>query len=74
MAIFSLIPFWKSNSRWRILAQFHKKTTNSTVILSQIWGSTQNKMLKAIFLMSFIFTNVFLLFLKPDQEKTKGII
>ncbi len=46
---------------------------SSTVILSQKGGgSTQNKLLKAIFLMSFIYTNVFLLCVKPTQEKIKG--
>ncbi len=41
-------------------------------ILSQKGGSTQNKLLKAILLMSFIYTYVLLLCVKPAQEKIKG--
>jgi hypothetical protein len=40
--------------------------------LSQIGGSTQKKMVKSDFLMSFIYTNVFLLCVKPAQEKLKA--
>jgi hypothetical protein len=35
-------------------------------------GSTQKKLLKAIFLMSFIYNNVYLLYVKPAHEKIKG--